>query len=115
MTPFFIPELDPDGPCEADVYAAIRERASAHTGHEPQTDRIFKLLSRRDGVDCEAEVGQPDPVCGETVFAILDLGRHEPYLIQCGSAGEAGRHVLVNKPVYSATEFAAPAKARRSR
>ena len=115
MTAFFIPELDPDGPSEADVYAAIRLSARAHTGHDPQSERIFKLWSRRGGLDCEAEVGRPDPVCGETVLAILDLGRHEPYLIQCGSPGDRGRQVLVRKPVYSTTEFAAARNRRRSR
>jgi hypothetical protein len=42
-------------------------------------------------------------VCGDTVMAILDLGRHLPYLVHY--TGTADRHVLVSKPVYSVTEF----------
>jgi hypothetical protein len=105
MTAFFIPDLD--GASQEDVYAGMRQAAQDRTGHEPQADRIFKLWSRRDGVDCEAEVGKPDPVCGRTVLAILDLGRHGPYLIDYGSPSGKGAYVIVDKPVYSVTEFAA--------
>jgi hypothetical protein len=107
MTPFFIPELGLDGTSEEAAYAAIRSAARARTGHEPESARIFKLWCRRGGADCEAEVGKPDPVCGQTVLAILDLGRHDPYLIVCaGSSGRSARH-LVPKPVYAVTPFAA--------
>jgi hypothetical protein len=77
------------------------------TGHEPQAGRIFKLSYRRDGVDCEAQVGEPDPICGHQVLAILDLGRHDPYLVDCASVGGARVQVIVKKPVYAATEFTA--------
>ena len=107
MTSFFIPELDPHGASEEAVYAGIRKLAQARTGHEPGAERIFKLLCRREGVDCEAEVGKPDPVCGKTVLAIVDLGRHRPYLIHCGSPGEGSTQVVVEKPVYAVTEFTA--------
>ena len=74
-------------------------------GEPPQPQRIFKLWFRRDGADVEAEVGQPDPVGGHTVVAILDLGRGSPYLIHCTSGGGAARQILVDKPVYLVTEF----------
>ena len=105
ITTFFIPELN--GANEEEVYAAIRSAAALRTGHAPQAERIFKLWYRRDGVDCEAEVGKPDPVCGHTVLAILDLGRHGPYLVECRSSnGQPARHI-VEKPVYAVTEFSA--------
>jgi hypothetical protein len=106
MTTFFIPDHAPGGTSEKDAYAAIRKLAQTHTGHEPQEERIFKLWCRRGGVDCEAEVGKPDPVCGETVIAIVDLGRHCPYLIHCGSPGGRITQVIVEKPVYAVTAFA---------
>ncbi|MEA2272363.1 MAG: hypothetical protein QOI98_1071, partial [Solirubrobacteraceae bacterium] len=46
-----------------------------------------------------------DPVCGRTVVAILDLGRHLPFIIHYGGAGDDADHTIVNKPVYSVTEF----------
>lgn len=107
MTAFFIPELEKHE-AEEEVYASIKKAAKTETGHQPQEDRIWKLWSRRDGRDCEAEVGKPDPVCGETVRAIFDLGRHSPYLIHCGSPGGPPKQVIVGKPVYGVTEFTAP-------
>jgi len=41
------------------------------------------------------------------VLAILDLGRHDPYLVACASPGGASVQVTVEKPVYAATQFAA--------
>jgi hypothetical protein len=111
MTAFFIPELAPGGANAEDVYDDIRQVAQARTGFEPQEDRIFKLYSRREGVDCEAEVGKPDPICGHTVLAILDMGRRFPYLVQCGCDGAPTTQVIVDKPVYSVTEFTATASA----
>jgi hypothetical protein len=106
MTAFFIPELGLDGVSAEDAYTAIRRAARARTGHVPQGTRIFKLWCRRGGVDCVAEVGKPDPVGGQTVLAILDLGRHSPYLIECcSSSGPRAQHI-VEKPVYAVTEFA---------
>jgi|SwirhisoilCB2_FD_contig_81_5117963_length_751_multi_4_in_0_out_0_1 hypothetical protein len=105
ITTFFIPELN--GANEEEVYAAIRSAAALRTGHAPQAERIFKLWYRRDGVDCEAEVGKPDPICGHQVLAILDLGRHDPYLVDCASTAGARVQIIVDKPVYAATQFTA--------
>jgi hypothetical protein len=110
MPAFFIPERCLDGASEEDVYTAIRRSAVARTGHEPEGCRIFKLWSRRGGIDCEAEVGKPDPVGGHTVVAILDLGRHDPYLIECRSASGMPAQLIVEKPVYSVTEFTVSAR-----
>ena len=107
MTAFFVPELGKNEG-EEEVYDRIKRAAQAETGHAPQEERIWKLWSRRDGVDCEAEVGKPDPMCGETVRAIFDLGRHSPYLIHCGSPGEPPKQVIVGKPVYGVTAFTSP-------
>jgi len=105
MTAFFIPGADaPGGDAEA-LYAGICESAQAETGEHPQPQRIFRLSFRHEGIDVEAEVGQPDPVAGQTVLAILDLGRGSPYLIHCTSRAGSAERVVVNKPVYAATEF----------
>jgi hypothetical protein len=105
MTAFFIPGSAHAGSDPEEVYAGIRKTAHAGSGQCPRPVRIFKLSFRHDGADLEAEVGQPDPVGGHTVLAILDLGRHSPYLIHC--VGGSAMQVLVRKPVYSITEFSA--------
>ncbi len=124
MTAFFVPHLLP---CEDLVeqedalegaYAAICACAEADTGQVPVTTRrIFRLWSRRAGVDCWTEVGQPDPIHGETVLAILDLGRNQPYLVHCGRPGaeDASIREVVSNHVYDVTEFGAqPATSRNA-
>lgn len=105
MTAFFIPELEASRREVERVYAGIRQEAHARVGHPPQPQRIFMLSFRREGVDLEAEVGKPDPVSGDTVLAIFDLGRHSPYLIHCRPSAGPATQVLVSKPVYAVTEF----------
>jgi hypothetical protein len=104
VTAFFIPDSEPGKEAEQ-VYARILQETEADTGTAPRPLRIFRLSFRHHGADLDAEVGRPDPVGGQTVLAILDLGRESPYLIHCSGAGEPGRQVLVRKPVYSVTEF----------
>ena len=103
MTRFFVP--DHSGRAATDSYDEIRRAAEERTGYRPLDKRIAALTCRRDGRDLETVVGEADPVCGDTVMAILDLGRHLPYLIYCAGAGLTPRHLLVSKPVYSVTEF----------
>jgi hypothetical protein len=104
VTAFFIPDSGSGVEAEA-AWARIRRAAEADTGQVPRAVRIFRLSFRHEGTDLDAQVGRPDPVGGETVLAILDLGRESPYLIQCGTSAAPGRRVLVRKPVYSVTEF----------
>lgn len=105
MTAFFIPGSGAAVGEAEKTYARIQEGAQAHTGRPPRPLRIFKLSFRHRGADLEAEVGKPDPLGGETVLAILDLGRESPYLIHCGSSQGSTRQLLVRKPVYSVIEF----------
>ena len=107
MTAFFVPGRNRTSREAEETYTRIREAAHAHTGHSPQPLRIFRLWFRHVGTDVEAEVGKPDPVGGNTVLAILDLGRHSPYLLHCRSEKGPPVEVLVSKPVYSVTEFGA--------
>lgn len=108
MTAFFVPHLSPGQIDDELAYAAICARAEEDTGFAPQERRIFKLWSRRDGRDCITEVGQPDPVHGEVVLAILDLGRGQPYVIHCGLPGQEDAAVReqVSRHTYTVTEFA---------
>jgi hypothetical protein len=103
---FFIPGCTPGVEAEG-VYAGLVAAAAADTGRPPRPDRIFRLSFRQRGADLEAEVGMPCPGQGWTVLAILDLGRESPYMLHCRSTGGFPEQVLVRKPVYSVTEFAA--------
>ncbi|MCW2954470.1 MAG: hypothetical protein JWQ48_3640 [Conexibacter sp.] len=107
MTAFFVPHMVPQDDAEEDAYAAICACAEAETGHPPAARRIFRLWSRRAGLDCMTEVGKPDPIHGETVLAILDLGRHLPYLVHCGRPGAEDEAIreIVSSHVYDVTEF----------
>jgi hypothetical protein len=107
MTAFFIPQLTPGHADDEDAYAAICARAEEDTGRAPRERRIFSLWSRRSGTDCITEVGKPDPIHGDMVLAILDLGRNQSYMIHCGRPGdEAGATCeVVGRHVYSVTEF----------
>ena len=105
MTAFFVPGLDaPEADAER-AYSEIRDEASVHEGHPPGSARIFKLWFRSEGTDVEVEVGKPHPVSGDTVLAILDLGRSSPYLIHCRPSNGGASQLLVSKPVYDVTEF----------
>jgi hypothetical protein len=103
---FFIPGCTAGMEAEG-VYGRIVAAAAADTGHPPRPVRIFKISFRHCGADLDAEVGMPDPVQGGTVLAILDLGRESPYMLHCRSTAGSSQQVLVKKPVYSVTEFAA--------
>jgi hypothetical protein len=105
VTVFFVPDVDSQEASVEEAYAGICEATHAENGHAPQDRRIFKLSFRREGVDVEAEVGRPDPVRGETVLAILDLGRQQPYVIRCGRPGAPPTQIVVAGNVYSVTEF----------
>ena len=84
----------------------IFEQACAfrETGFPPNERRIWRLACRVGGRDCSIEVGQPDPVDGADVVAILDLGRHLPYGVFTTAAADAPA-LLVGKRVYSVTNF----------
>jgi hypothetical protein len=105
---FFVPRLDPDQPDDETAYAAIRRRATEDAGAAPRDLRIFRLWCRRGGRDCVIEVGRADPVHGEIVLAIFDLGRGQPYAIHCGLPGEEEAAVRehIGRHVYAVTEFA---------
>ncbi len=105
MTAFFVPGLDALAQDAEHAYSEIRDEASAHVGRAPQPERIFKLWFRHQGADLEAEVGKPDPVGGDTVLAILDLGRSSPYVVYCRPRTGSATQMLVSKPVYDVTEF----------
>jgi hypothetical protein len=104
VTAFFLAGLQ-DG-TEEEAYAAICAGAEACTGVRPRERRIYKLTCRRGGLDCEVEVGRPDPIDGAIVMAILDLGTHRPFTIYCRSPQSGGPETqILVRSVCSVTEF----------
>jgi hypothetical protein len=79
-------------------------RAEASTGVTPSKRRIQGLFCRIGGRDCTIEVGQPDPISGAQVVAIIELGRHLPFGVFTAEEPNSPA-LLVGPSVYSVTEF----------
>jgi hypothetical protein len=107
VAPFFIPGVNGDDGRIEDVYGKLRSEIEFELGRLPQTPRIFRLWSRRGSVDCVTEVGQPDPVRGDTVIAIFDMGPRQPFVVcrqqQLGSRN--GTREILECNAYSVMEF----------
>lgn len=107
MTAFFIPGIARDERATEDLYRKLRRGIEVDLGRLPRGQRIFRLWSRRGGVDCITEVGLPDPVRGGTVVAIFDMGPHRPFIVcrqqEPGSPG--GAREILEPNAYSVLEF----------
>ena len=106
MTTFFIPGLDGDdsGRLEA-TYLKLRREIDL--GRPPRAERIFRLWSRRGRLDCLTEVGQPDPLRGDTVIAIFDMGPHQPFIVyrQQQPGSQDGIREILECSAYSVLAF----------
>jgi hypothetical protein len=104
MTSFFVPEESAAGSELA--YAEIRRLVTEDTGRAGRVSRILELDGRRGGRDCVTRVGEPDPITGELVLAILDLGPHSPFVVYTrADDGSDTIHELLRNQVYGTTEF----------
>jgi hypothetical protein len=105
MTAFFIP----DGPGQAgeDIYQRLRTETEEHMGRPPSRRRIMELWTRRGNLDCITTVGAPDPISGDIVTAIFDMGPHQPFVVYRQRPGmSAGDSCEVLGPAaYSVSEF----------
>jgi hypothetical protein len=82
MTAFFIPGVDGDDSSSLEAtYLKLRREIELDLGRPPRAERIFRLWSRRGRLDCLTEVGRPDPLRGDTVIAIFDMGPHQPFIV----------------------------------
>ena len=79
MPGFFIPTGE--GREGEAVYQQLRKRTELQMGRAPSQRRICELWTRRGNVDCVTTVGAPDPICGDTVLAIFDMGPHQPFIV----------------------------------
>jgi hypothetical protein len=107
MTAFFIPGLSGSGRVTEEAYVAMRAAVELDVGRPPSQRRIMQLWSRRGGLDCLTEVGRPDPVHGDIVMAIFDLGRQLPFVVQRQPAVGVpdGIREVLDCRAYSVLEF----------
>ena len=104
---FFLPGTDARA-CEPE-YARLQACAERATGAAPTGERIHGVACRLAGRDCTLQVGEPHPVEGTQVLAIIDLGRHMPYGVFTAADREQPV-MLLRKRVYSVTVFGAGAE-----
>jgi hypothetical protein len=107
VTAFFVPGLTGQARVIETAYLAMRTAVELDLGRRPSSRRIAQIWSRRNGVDCLTEVGRPDPVHGDTVMAIFDLGRHQPFVVarQSADGTEDGVREAVGCSAYTVLEF----------
>lgn len=117
MTAFFVGGLaDGRGSLAEDAYSELREASQELAGCPARARRIFQLRCRLDGADAELEVGKAIPSGGDVVSAIIDHGRHEPFVVHTAPVdGGVGESLRIRHPVYAVTEFAASRAAAERR
>ncbi len=107
LTAFFIPGVSNDPHLLEKIYAEMRNQIERDLGRRPSARRILRLWSRRGTVDCVAEVGRADPVCGGTVMAIFDMGTHQPFVVwrQPDERMREGVREVLACNAYAVSEF----------
>jgi hypothetical protein len=107
VTAFFIPGVEDHPRSAQDAYSQMRKRVEQKMGRPPRQRRIVELWTRRGNVDCITTVGQPDPICGDIVVAIFDMGSHQPFVV-CHRRGDEMRDVsweVLDANAYAVSEF----------
>jgi hypothetical protein len=79
MPSFFVPDCP--GASAEDMYQKLRKQTELRMGRPPSRRRIAEIWTRRGNVDCVTTVGAPDPISGDTVTAIFDMGPHQPFVV----------------------------------
>ena len=105
MTAFFFPT--DRGRAGEDAYGELRRQTELRMGRPPRQRRIMELWTRRGNLDCVTKVGAPDPVCGDIVIAIFDMGSNQPYVVYRDHPGEVpgACYEVLGCSAYSVSEF----------
>jgi hypothetical protein len=107
VTAFFIPGMRDHASSALRAYGDMRKQAELFLGRPPRQRRIRELWARRGSLDCVTTVGEPDPVCGEIVMAIFDMGPHQPFVV-CHGIGEEMLSIrcdVLGASAYTVSEF----------
>lgn len=107
MAQFFIPPLADGAPTAERTYRELRDQAEACTGAVSRERRIEGLLCRRSGRDCQLRVGELDTGNGQTVAAIIQVGRdtYTVHHIATGPTQLLDPVVLHSSDIYSVIDF----------
>jgi hypothetical protein len=107
MAAFFIPPLEDGSQATENAYRVLRDQAEACIGAVSRERRIEGVLCRRSGRDCQLRVGEPDAGNGQTVTAIIQLGRgtYTVHHLSSGHEEPAEPLVLQQSEVYAVTDF----------
>jgi hypothetical protein len=102
---FFIPSTE--GRAGEDAYQQLRQQTQLRMGRAPARRRISELWTRRGNLDCVTTVGAPDPVCGEMVLAIFDMGPHQPFIVYRHDPADPEQPIceVLGCSAYSISEF----------
>jgi hypothetical protein len=105
VSAFFMPSTD--GRAGEAAYERLRRQTELRMGRAPARRRIRELWTRRGNLDCVTTVGAPDPVYGETVLAIFDMGPRQPFIVyRCDPADpEQPACEILGCSAYSISEF----------
>jgi hypothetical protein len=77
-------------------------------GRPPSRRRIMELWTRRGNLDCITTVGAPDPISGDIVTAIFDMGPHQPFVVYLQHPGMPPEECceVLGCSAYTVSEFA---------
>lgn len=105
MAAFFIPTVE--GQAGEDIYEQLRSQTERQMGRPPSRRRIMELWTRRGSIDCHTTVGAPDPIWGDVVTAIFDMGPHQPFVVYRCHPTEPAEHTceVLGCNAYSVSEF----------
>jgi hypothetical protein len=105
MTQFFVPTNE--GHAGETAYQLLRQQTQEQMGRPPSQRRILELWTRRGNVDCITKVGAPDPICGDIVTAIFDMGPHQPFVVYRQQPDNPQEHSceVLGCSAYSISEF----------
>jgi hypothetical protein len=107
MAQFFVPALAGREGAAEQTYRELRDQAEARVGETSRERRIEGVLCRRSGCDCQLRVGELDAGNGQTVTAIIQLGRDTYTVHHLGEdpSRPPDPFVLRRSDVYTVTEF----------
>jgi hypothetical protein len=105
VSAFFIPTGD--GYAGERDYQQLRQQTEEQMGRAPSTRRIMELWSRRGNLDCVTTVGAPDPISGDIVTAIFDMGPHQPFVVHHQDSADPDQQTceVLGCNAYSVSEF----------
>ena len=105
MTAFFIPNAT--GTQGETTYQRLRVETELRMGRPPKQRRISELWTRRGATDCITAVGHPDPICGDLVIAIFDMGNGMPFVVfrQDPTDPRTSACEVLGNTAYTVSEF----------